>query len=74
MRKRNRKQPMTMTQLLRDSLLESDESLNAIALATGLPKPSIVRFRNRKQSLRLDLADRLAAYLGIECCRTKRPK
>lgn len=64
-------QAKTMTELLREALSEAD-SLRAVARATGLKDPSLVRFLAGKQSLRLDLADRLAAHFGIECRRTRR--
>lgn len=57
----------TMTELLRQALLECDESYRAIERATGIKNPSLVRFARGDQSLRLDLADKLAEYFGIEC-------
>ena len=61
----------TMTELLRQALRDAD-SIRAVAKATGLKHPSLVRFVNGRQSLRLDLADRLAAYFGIESRQTTR--
>ncbi|MGD8452205.1 MAG: hypothetical protein PVJ57_10340 [Phycisphaerae bacterium] len=61
----------TMTQLLRESLAEAD-SIRGVAKATGLTHVSLVRFVNGGQSLRLDLADKLAAHFGIECRRVRR--
>jgi plasmid maintenance system antidote protein VapI len=61
----------TMTQLLRESLAEAD-SIRGVAKATGLTHVSLVRFANGEQSLRLDLADKLAAHFGIECRRVRR--
>ena len=55
-----------MTEALRKALAESGESLYAVAKATGLNEDSLSRFLRGRQSLRLDLADRLAAHLGIE--------
>ena len=55
----------TMTRLLRQALLESD-SLNAIQRATGLKRQALAKFMRGEQSLRLDLADKLASYFGIE--------
>ena len=59
-----------MTMLLRQALKEA-ESLNGVAKATGVQKSSIVRFVNGEQTLRLDMAERLADYFGIECIRRK---
>ena len=61
----------TMTGLLKQALSEVD-SLRAVERATGVKNPSLVRFLQGKQSLRLDLADKLAAYFGIESRRTRR--
>ena len=54
-----------MTSLLRQSLARAD-SLYAVAKETGVQKASLIRFLRGEQSLRLDKADRLAAYFGIE--------
>lgn len=55
-----------MTEMLRLGL-EDATSLYAVTKATRVPKASLIRFLRGEQSLRLDMADRLAAYLGIEC-------
>ena len=60
-----------MTELLLQALSEA-ESLRGVERATGVKNPSLVRFLQGKQSLRLDLADKLAAHFGIECRRTRR--
>jgi plasmid maintenance system antidote protein VapI len=38
----------------------------AIERATGVKRASIMRFLRGETSLRLDMADRLAAYFGLE--------
>ena len=60
-----------MTALLRECLAEA-ESLSAVERATGLKRQALAKFVRGEQSLRLDLADRLAAHFGIECGQTKR--
>lgn len=65
------KKPTTMTELLRQALKDA-ESVRAVAKATGLNHAALVRFKNHDQSLRLDLADKLAAYFDIECRRVIR--
>ena len=60
-----------MTELLAEALAEA-ESLRGVERATGVKNPCLVRFLQGKQSLRLDLADKLAEYLGIESRRTRR--
>lgn len=61
----------TMTELLRKALSNVD-SMYAVAKATGVPKASLIRFLRCEQSLRLDIADRLAEYFQIECVRKVR--
>lgn len=60
-----------MTKLLRKALHDA-VSLRAVARETGIQQASLVRFVNAEQSLRLDIADKLAAYFGIECRQTER--
>ena len=60
------KQNQAMTELLRRALNEC-ESLNAVDKATGVKRQAMTKFMRGEQSLRLDMADRLAAYFGIEC-------
>lgn len=62
-----------MTELLREALTDA-ESLYGVAKATGVEKASLIRFLRGEQSLRLDMADRLAAHLGIQCRRAGRQK
>ena len=54
-----------MTELLREALRQAP-SIRAVAKATGLDHASLFRFMNEQQSLRLDLAERLAEHFGIE--------
>jgi hypothetical protein len=55
----------TMTDLLRQHLQDAD-SIRGVAREAGLGHTSLVRFINGQSSLRLDKADALAAYFGIE--------
>jgi plasmid maintenance system antidote protein VapI len=59
------KQPAPITDLLRQMILESKMPLKALERETGVKRASIMRFIRGKQSLRLDIADRLAAYFGL---------
>ncbi|MGD8451997.1 MAG: helix-turn-helix domain-containing protein [Phycisphaerae bacterium] len=59
-----RKQQPTMTKLLREALAEA-ESLIAVQRATGVKRQSLAKFVRGEQSLRLDMADKLAVYFGI---------
>ena len=66
--------PKTMTEALKRAIRESGDSLFEICKATGFNEDSLSRFMRGEQSLRLDLADKLAAYFGIEWRRTKKSK
>ena len=55
-----------MTETLKKAIRESGLSLYAIAAASGVKRPSLSRFMAGTQSLRLDMADKLAAYFGVE--------
>ncbi|MBI4717165.1 MAG: hypothetical protein HY763_05115 [Planctomycetes bacterium] len=68
---RTQKSGKTMTELLREALREAD-SLYGVAKATGVQKASLIRFVSGRQSLRLDMADRLAAHFGVKCERRNR--
>ena len=54
-----------MTELLRRAIADAD-SMRAVAKAVGMNHASLVRFVAGTSSLRLDLADKLAAHFGIE--------
>lgn len=55
----------SMTQLLREALIKA-QSLSEVERATGLKRQALAKFMRGEQSLRLDLADILAKYFGIE--------
>ena len=59
--------------VLRQAISEAD-SIRGVARATGLSHASLVRFVNGERSLRLDLADKVAAHLGIACVRQRQRK
>ena len=60
-----------MTELLREALTGC-ESFQAVERATGVKRQSLMKFARGEQSLRLDMADRLAHHFGIECRRKGR--
>jgi plasmid maintenance system antidote protein VapI len=60
-----------MTDLLRRAIAASKLSYSAIERETGVKRGSVQRFVDGRQSLRLDMADRLAAYFGITVTATK---
>lgn len=61
----------TMSELLRAVLTEAD-SLRSVERATGIKRQSLATFLRGESTLRLDAADKLAAYFGIECRRVRR--
>jgi plasmid maintenance system antidote protein VapI len=65
------KQAMTMSGALRRTIVESGMSYKALSRETGLARASIQRFVDGRQSLRLDLADRLAEYFELELQKRK---
>ena len=64
----------TMTDVLRAAIEESGFTQYRIAKDTGIPATSIMRFMRSETSLRLDKADVLADYLGLELVRKSKAK
>lgn len=60
--------------LLRKAILDSGLPMIRIAEATGIQRASLIRFTRGDQSLRLDVADKLAEFFGLKLKRTKKPK
>jgi len=64
-----------MTDQLRNAVHDSGFSVNHIAAGAGIPQPVLQRFiSGERQNIRLDTADRLAAYFGMRLTRPLRPK
>jgi plasmid maintenance system antidote protein VapI len=61
-----RKPTSTLTAVIRDAIVESGISYKALSRDAGVARASIQRFVDGRQSIRLDMADRLAAYFGLE--------
>ena len=59
------KQPAPITDLLRETIIASKTPLLALEKETGVQRASIGRFIRGKNSLRLDIADKLAAHFGL---------
>lgn len=64
MKKRKHKAPIS--DLLRRTIAESDVPLLVLQRETGVTRDSIRRFVSGEQFLRLDMADKLAEYFGLE--------
>lgn len=58
------KKIQTLTELLKEALAQAP-SLRGVERETGVKHPSLIRFLRGEQSLRLDMADRLAEHFGI---------
>jgi plasmid maintenance system antidote protein VapI len=65
------KAPKTMTETLRQAIHECGLPMLTLATETGIERASLIRFARGDQSLRLDIADRLAVYFGFELQPTK---
>ncbi len=63
-----------MSDPLRRAIIESKIPLLQIEQATGVHRASISRFISGKRSLHLDVADKLAAYLGLELTSKRKDK
>ena len=62
---KKQERPLTLTELLRQALAQVD-SVREVARATGTHHATLLRFLREDQTLRLDVADRLAAHFDIE--------
>ena len=63
-----------MSEALRQAIAESGMAHIAIERETGVQRASIMRFMRGEQSLRLDVADRLASFFGIEVRRNRKSR
>lgn len=66
-----RKVKQTMTDVLKTAIEESGLTRYRIATDTGIGETSLMRFLRGETSLRLDKADLLAEYLGLELVKRK---
>ena len=55
-----------ITEALQNAIAKSGMAYNAIERATGVKRQSIMHFMRCERSLRLNIADRLAVYFGLE--------
>ncbi len=64
----------TMTEALKQAIAESELSYKALEKATGVTRQSIMGFAKGERTLRLDIADKLARYFGLEVkkCKSQR--
>ena len=57
---------LSLSEALRQAIAESKLSFLALERETGVFRQSLMKFAKREQSLRLDMADKLAEYFGLE--------
>ena len=57
--------PETMTDVLRRAIIDSGVSYKSLSRETGVARASIQRFVDGRQSIRLDMADRIAAFFKL---------
>ncbi len=55
-----------MTEVLRQALIDSEIPMLRLSNDTGIVRASLIRFVRGDQSLRLDMADKLAEYFRLE--------
>src|SRR5262245_39074179 len=60
-----RKPIPTITDTLRKAILDSGMNFKALERETGVTRQSLMKFAKGESSLRLDLADKLAAHFGL---------
>jgi transcriptional regulator with XRE-family HTH domain len=65
-------QARSISEALRRAIAGSGLAFIALERATGVQRASIARFMRGSQSLRLDKADALAAYFGLELRTTRK--
>jgi plasmid maintenance system antidote protein VapI len=63
-----------LSEPLRRAIVESGFPFLKIEQDTGIHRASVSRFVAGKRSLRLDVADKLAAYFGLELRPARRKK
>jgi len=61
----------TMTEAILESMAESELSFKSIERETGVLRQSLMKFAAGEQTIRLDAADKLAAFFGLEITRRK---
>ena len=63
---KQRKPESPISDRLRQAIADSDLPLLRLAEETGVQRASLSRFVRGERSLRLDMADKLAAYFGLK--------
>jgi plasmid maintenance system antidote protein VapI len=59
-------------EILREAIRKSSQSLQRLSELTGVQRASLSRFVRGERTLRLDMAERLAEYFGLELRPTRK--
>ena len=62
---------MSLTEQLKAAIFASGKSFYRITKDTGVAGAILIRFANEERGMRLETADKLAAYLGMELTPTR---
>ncbi len=65
-RKHKSRQFDSMTEALQQAILDSELNFRELERETGVKRQSLMKFARGEQSLRLDMADRLAEFFGFD--------
>ena len=71
MTKRKPTKPKNLTDTLRDCINASELPFLQLEAQTGVLRQSLMKFARSEQSLRLDQADKLAAFFGLQLTERK---
>jgi plasmid maintenance system antidote protein VapI len=66
-----RKTDETISDVLRKAIAESELSFKALERETGVIRQSLMKFATGGHTIRLDAADKLADYFGLEVVKRK---
>jgi plasmid maintenance system antidote protein VapI len=61
-----------LTSVIKQAIADSESSFKALERATGVKRQSLMKFMAGEQSLRLDMADKLAAHFDLRLETTAR--
>jgi transcriptional regulator with XRE-family HTH domain len=65
-RKHKTRQYGSITETLRQAILQGELNFRELERETGVKRQSLMKFSRGEQSLRLDMADKLAEFFGLE--------
>lgn len=71
---RRNKTSQPLTTALQQAIRDSKMGFRELERETGVIRQSLMKFMRNEQSLRLDIADKLAAYFALELKSTRQRK